>query len=51
MLPGAHRGDLDAVASVSSRDDGPWMTVASMREAVRLAPHIIDSYERLGPKA
>lgn len=51
MLPGAEPSDLEHVASVSPRDDGPWMTIDSMRDAVRLVPHIIESYERLGPKS
>jgi hypothetical protein len=46
FVPGADRlAVAHAAGRVSRREDGLWIIVRTMREAVRLVPHILRSYD------
>lgn len=45
MVPGADRRALQSAGHVSTRADGPWVTIRDLRGAVRLVPIILLSYD------
>ena len=45
LIPNADRIRLAKAGVVSDREDGPWVTVKTMRGAVQLVPHILQAYE------
>ncbi len=47
LVPGADRVALGAAGTVSEREDGPWVTLKNMRDAVRLVPEILRAYDAI----
>lgn len=45
LIPDADRNALAKAGVVSEREDGPWVTITTMRGAVRLVPQILQAYE------
>jgi hypothetical protein len=45
LIPNGDRDALRACGIVSDREDGPWVTIRTMRGAVRLVPHVLHSYD------
>lgn len=45
LIPGGDRLQLEAAGRVSEREDGPWVTVKSMRGAVRLVSEILRGHD------
>lgn len=50
LIPGADRVSLAAAGKVSAREDGPWVTIKNMRDAVRLVPEILKAYDAAGAR-
>lgn len=45
LIPNADRHTLGDAGVVSDRKDGPWVTIRTMRGAVRLVPHVMEAYD------